>query len=386
MAEQGQQNIPKALRDEEQALATAQGQEQGAPADTATTEHPDNSAQPENGTQGNPQQQQAPQSQTQQASTLTQGAQTLGGNTAQAAPRQDEEDPNSDTWKQRYNVINGKYRAETGQLRQENEQLKNRIQQLEAQMQNVQPGGNGQSQQTPAPAAQGESQAARVDPQSITDDEVKQFVNQEMIDEFGMDYWKNQMALMRSFQPAQAPQQGQQQADERVEELENRLNQQSREAFYQELSRLVPDWEQINNSQEWNDFLAQVEPLTNVTYEALLQDAYDNFDSVRVSQLFNRFKQAQGQSPEPAQSGQQAPSVESQTMPGSTSAAASPQNQGQTMTFEQWEQQMAECAQATDPSSPAVQEKQKELDAAWREGRVTGIPGATAQQPAPSFV
>lgn len=363
MAEQS--NIPKALQDEEQAIVSAQTQDQGTPQEP---EHPAN-PQSEDGTQ-TPTQPQTPQNQPQQASTLTQGAQTLGGNTVQATPGENEDDPNSDTWKQRYNVINGKYRAETAQLRQENEQLKSQIQQL----QNAQPGQTDTSQpQSPI------SQPGHSTPESITDDEVKQFVSQEMIDEFGVDYWKNQMALMRSFQAqpqTQAPK-----SDERVEQLENRINQQSREAFYQELTRLVPDWEKINNSQEWNDFLSQVEPLTNVTYEGLLQDAYDNFDSVRVSQLLNRFKQAQNQL-----TASQTPSVESQTMPGSTSTSTTPQNQGQTMSFEDWERQMAELAQAQNPNSPSVQDKQKQLDAAWREGRVTGAPGASQPETTPSFV
>ncbi len=379
MAEQGQKNIPKALRDAEENLATAQQeQEQGAPADTATTEHSENPQSAENGTQDT-QSQETSQSQ-EQASGLTQGAQALGGNTAQATPTKGEEDPNSDTWKQRYQVIDGKYRAETAQLRQRIEQLETQLQQAQSQPQ--QAGGQQEAEGQPKAQPSAATAALETDPEKISDEEVRQRFSQERIDEFGLDYCKQDLAAMRKEYLAM---QTQPQSDQRVDELENRINQTEKEKFYSELDKLVPDWEQINNSQEWQDFLGQYEPLTGVTYEALLQDATDKFDSVRVSQLFNRFKEARGQSS--GQSGNQ-PSVESQTMPESTSSAAgSPGNQGNTMSFEEWDRQMAALAQHPNPTSPEVMDKQKKLDAAMREGRVIGAPGSgTEPQPTQSFV
>ncbi|MEM0461955.1 MAG: hypothetical protein QW318_07150 [Candidatus Caldarchaeum sp.] len=59
--------------------------------------------------------------------------------------------------------------------------------------------------------------------------------------------------------------------------------------FWSRLSEAVPNWEEINNSQGWLDWLRQPEGLSGIQRVQFLQDAQRNYDVDRVIGFFNAY-------------------------------------------------------------------------------------------------
>lgn len=87
--------------------------------------------------------------------------------------------------------------------------------------------------------------------------------------------------------------------------------------FYMTLSKLVPDWEAVNESQEWLAWLAQVDPVYGAPRQAALDAAFNRFDVERVASVFDAFKASR---PAPAP----APSLANQVAPSTSGTAAAP--------------------------------------------------------------
>ncbi|TQV82856.1 hypothetical protein [Aliikangiella coralliicola] len=68
------------------------------------------------------------------------------------------------------------------------------------------------------------------------------------------------------------------------------------QTFIEKLSAQVPDWQRINASDEFNDWLDQVDPLSGHDYRTLLQEADRNQDINRVVFFFNKFGESGKQS------------------------------------------------------------------------------------------
>ena len=85
--------------------------------------------------------------------------------------------------------------------------------------------------------------------------------------------------------------------------------------FYAALKGLVPDWEQINASEKFLAWLAEVDPIYGQPRQAALEAAHQSFDVQRVANVFAIFKTAR---PAPRAT----PSLEAQVAPTSVSASA----------------------------------------------------------------
>ena len=264
------------------------------------------------------------------ATDLKDGAKVLG-NTGMDSPAAQNED-----WKHKYDVVNGMFRKETADLREQNRQL-------EEELKKARESGN---------------QGVQVSVGDISDDEVRGLVSPDMVDEFGIDYWKQQIAIQKNLAPTVTSV-----TDDRVQNIEAQFAEQNKQAFYQQLTGLVPNWEQINGTAEWNTFLGRIEPLSGATYEAILVDAYDNFDAGRTAQLFQAFLSAPNRTP----------GFEGLATPAPRQANNGNSLPGQTMTFEDWNAQM-QAVSSGGLSPMEVLQKQKELMDVWEQGRVTGAP------------
>lgn len=66
------------------------------------------------------------------------------------------------------------------------------------------------------------------------------------------------------------------------------------EQFFDELTRVVPDWEQVNDSAGFIEWLAVADPMSAVTKQVYLNDARQKLDVRRVASIFNAYKQASG--------------------------------------------------------------------------------------------
>ena len=69
--------------------------------------------------------------------------------------------------------------------------------------------------------------------------------------------------------------------------------------FYQLLSKLMPDWEQINGQEAWLKWLGVIDPVYGVRRQAGLDDAFAKLDAERVATVFSTFKASIPPAPTP---------------------------------------------------------------------------------------
>ena len=75
-----------------------------------------------------------------------------------------------------------------------------------------------------------------------------------------------------------------------VENVSQDVSESNEDKFYSKLTNLVPDWKTINQDQAWRKWLAEIDALTNVTRQALLDNDFSTLDVNRVANFFNSFK------------------------------------------------------------------------------------------------
>lgn len=64
----------------------------------------------------------------------------------------------------------------------------------------------------------------------------------------------------------------------------------SRQGYFRELARLVPDYEAVNADQRFLSWLSQADPMAGVPRQAFLSSAFDQMDAERTAKLFNAWK------------------------------------------------------------------------------------------------
>ena len=205
-----------------------------------------------------------------------------------------------DTWEQKYKTLQGMYNAEVPRMKAENRELSSRVTQMEQLLSSL----NNQ------PVAQPES----IDP-LITDKDVQ---------EYG-----DSIDVMR-----RAAREELAQSNARVTELENTIRQlqssvvpqmnqishaqaqSAEQTFWADLSSKVPQWQDINNDQNFQSWLLEIDPLTGISRQTYLEDAQSNLDSNRVAQFFMSWPGAK--STPVAQTNRKVPSeqLEKQVSPG----------------------------------------------------------------------
>jgi len=75
-----------------------------------------------------------------------------------------------------------------------------------------------------------------------------------------------------------------------VEDVSQDVSESNEDKFYSQLTNLVSDWRTINKDQGWLKWLAEIDALTNVTRQALLDNAFSTLDVNRVANFFQSFK------------------------------------------------------------------------------------------------
>lgn len=203
----------------------------------------------------------------------------------------------TESWEQKYKVLQGKYNAEIPRLQQQVKDLQEHNQALQQQLQQ-------------APANTGEA------PPAPTGD-----LNLEPIrEDFGDDFVKpiEQMA-----QRNQQLESSLQQMQQRLEQLEGTQKQDREQDFWDELERAVADWRTINADQAFHSWLAEVEPKAGKTRQEMLDEAANALNANRVIAIFNEFKQGQQTQGQSRQQERQR-SMEAQVEPASTPSNTTP--------------------------------------------------------------
>jgi hypothetical protein len=226
------------------------------------------------------------------------------------------EDPNSETYAQRWRTLQGQYNAEVPRLRAANKDMQTRVAQLEqllASLQNTQPA---------APVA-----APQSGQKLVTDDDVAEYgesidmMRKVTREEVGSLLGKiSQLEstiqhLTTSVSGSVIPQ---------VQRVAQQQAASAEERFWSSLAQRVPNWQQINNDQDFQSWLLEIDPLTNTSRQTHLEIAQRDLDVNRVTAFFNAFTAASGKfAPQAnAQPNRSASELERQIAPGRSRGAS----------------------------------------------------------------
>ena len=146
--------------------------------------------------------------------------------------------------------------------------------------------------------------------------------------------------------------------------------------FWTDLTKEVPDWQEINTNQDFLNWLASINPMAGVQYQQLLANAQQRLNVKQVAAIFDAWKNEQGitpaSKPAPTQADQNRRELESLAAPTasrSTQPATDAQGDKRVWTGEEY-------AAAYDPratkSKPVaeVEALRRAADQAVAEGRV----------------
>lgn len=232
------------------------------------------------------------------------------------------DDDNSETYAQRWRSLQGSYNAA---IRQKSA-LEQRVTQLEELLSTL----SNQSQQasrTPAPAPQAPA-PARV----VTDKDVEEYgesidvmkrVSTEVLHPF-MDRIGQLESALQQMQATVVPQ---------VTAVSQRQQVSAEQQFWTDLSTYVPNWQEINGNESFQNWLLEADPLTGNNRQAYLENAQQSLDAYRVSAFFRTWLESSGQAyvAQTPQSGPTTNELERQVAPGRTRGSAAPQGSQQRM-------------------------------------------------------
>jgi BMFP domain-containing protein YqiC len=227
------------------------------------------------------------------------------------------EDPNSETYAQRWRTLQGQFNAEVPRLRGANKELQARVAQLENLLSSL---------STPAaPAASAAPQSVQ---KLVTDDDVAEYgesidmMRKVTREEVGSLQGKIAQLegvianLTQSVSGSVIPQ---------VQRVAQQQAATSEERFWSNLAQRVPNWQQINNDPDFQSWLLEIDPLTNTSRQTHLEIAQRDLDVNRVTAFFSAFTAASGKFAPAAnaQPTRQASELERQIAPGRSRSAGS---------------------------------------------------------------
>ena len=248
-------SLPKSVQAQlEAAEAILAQQAQAAPA-----QEPEANAQPE---------QEQPQE-----SVVEQATNPVEAKPVEAKPAETKSD--EATWEQRYKSLQGLFNARVNELQVSNKQLAQQVQQLTEKLNQV----------TDTLAKKPELAAAAVDPKDVEE------FGQDLV---GMVQRQVAAAVSGLLAKFDSIAQG---FEKRLADVEKQLGGATQTAamtaeqlFFVNLSKAVPDWEQINADERFLAWLGEADPVYGLPRQAALDAAHQVFDVSRVASIFNAFK------------------------------------------------------------------------------------------------
>jgi len=227
---------------------------------------------------------------------------------------------------QKYRTLQGMYNAEVPRLHAQNRELGGRIQQLEQLLATM-------SSTAPAPGAAPAPAAAPVQ-KLVSDKDVEEYGDSiEVMRRVSREEVSPVMQRLSKIE--QLLQQVQTNVVPQVQAVAQRQAQTAQQQFWSDLTTEVPNWREVNDTQAFQDWLLETDPLTGISRQTYLEDAQRALDARRVSAFFRTWLKSTGQAPV-AQSTGSAPAtseLEKQVAPGRARSAGAPQtNKGKTYT------------------------------------------------------
>jgi hypothetical protein len=235
------------------------------------------------------------------------------------ASNPDEE--NSETYAQRWRSLQGSYNAAVRQKTA----MEQRVSQLEELLATISKQPAQAPQTTQAPAA-----VPQVPTRAVTDKDVEEYgesidvmrrVSNEVLYPV-MDRLSQLESALQQMQATVVPQ---------VTAVSQRQQMSAEQQFWSDLSTYVPNWQEINGNESFQNWLLETDALTGNTRQAYLEQAQQGLDAYRVSAFFRTWLESSGQA-SVAQTSRPSPAtteLERQVTPGRTRGSAAPQGSQQ---------------------------------------------------------
>ena len=246
-------------------------------------------------------------------STVTENAAPSSG-TEQSA-----DDPNSETYAQKWRTLQGMYNAEVPRLHSTNRELQSRVSQMEQLLSTLSAPASQAPNQMQAPVLVSDREKEEYG-ESL--DVMRKVSREELVPMIGkLAALENAISqIATSLNTTVVPQ---------VQRVAHQQAISSEDRFWNSLSNLVPNWQQINNDLEFQSWLLDVDPMSGMNRQVYLEQAQQNLDVERVASFFSTFSKATGkyQPTASAQSHRSASELERQVAPGRGRGTNSPAGQ-----------------------------------------------------------
>lgn len=181
------------------------------------------------------------------------------------------QEPPQDSFEHKYKVLQGKYNAEIPRLQQQISELYSELSRIRAERD------------------QANQQESQSEPPSV------ESVNSDDLSEYGEEFGK----LAKSFN---ALLEQNKMLQEKLGSIENSTQQvqqdqvsNKEEQFWGKLSQQVPNWEEINQNQDFLNWLTQEDPVSGTQRQQILEHHHKAKDANRVAGVFKAWMQESGQ-------------------------------------------------------------------------------------------
>ena len=262
-------------------------------------------------------------------------------------------------FEQKYLTLQGMFNAEVPRLTAQNAELLERLGQMEQLVATMQFAPTPEPEPAPEPVS------------ALTADELEDYgesidimrkVSQEVASAYQQQITDLQ-ATIQQLQGAIVP---------RVEQIAASQAQTAEQIFWSDLSLAVPDWKIINESQDFQTWLLEIDPLSGHSRQSFLENAQQNLDVNRVAGFFTSWQQETGTSPaQPNRSGSNS-ELEQQITPGRSRGTGTPLgNEQPTYTPQDISDFFAAVRRGEYKGKEEERDKlERDIFAAQREGRI----------------
>ena len=272
-----------------------------------------------------------------------------------------EDDPNSETYAQKWRTLQGMYNAEVPRLHAQNREMQTRMQQMEQLLATMSASRTQQpTQQVQAPVLVTEEDKAEYG-ESI--DMMRKVSREELI-----PVAQEIAAIKRILAQLQmnvVPQ---------VQNLANHQAQSNEQQFWATLTAMIPNWRAVNDNEDFQNWLLDIDPLSGISRQTILDDAQRNLDVARVANFFRTWNEMNGVANVAQNTNRKASAseLERQVAPGKGRNTGAPTGgAGKTYTPEDIKEFFANVRQGQYKGREAERDRiERDIFAAQREGRI----------------
>ena len=272
-----------------------------------------------------------------------------------------EDDPNSETYAQKWRTLQGMYNAEVPRLHSQNRELNARVQQMEQLLSTM------SAQQPQTAALPSEPVVTDADKEEYGESlDVMRRVTREELIPVAQKIAQIEKVL-QALQTNVVPQ---------VQNIAQRQARTAEQQFWDDLATAVPNWRDVNENADFQTWLLDIDPLTGISRQTYLEDAQRNLDVRRVANFFKTWNELTGAAAVAQPTNRAAPAatteLQRQVAPGKSRNTGAPQSgNAKTYSPEDIKKFFADVRQGKYKGREQERDRlERDIFAAQREGRI----------------